>query len=568
MSHVEVVLKRLYVLLSDPSGHGAYPEAVTPRIFPHLNHLSDLYLISEDLLGDWASVAQFLEEIRSFLEQWRFCRLNLRPVHPVRVGETRQLKDLYQILHQGGAPFHREALQHQVASRWMVLPVLRARADGEARNAAALASFLRERMMIPSLCLPQGPGWRGWADRFNPDRERILLEEPDGVLESLILHDLFDDLQGWALSSAGGFSLESCASLIVDCAGGTLRRCHRQEARNFTDLDRVLSREALGECLSCWNELPGRIREALRWNRREEEGGRVEHQLGVYALSRGDLRAADGHLRSVSTEASSPDLRGESLLYLGILRLQEGQVEKAHQDLTEALALIPDSSSVIYHLGRCAFSWRDYIEAADLFRKALDLGLPPEAERDVRLQLGISHVQLGEFPEALAAMGAAGQQASAPVHFYRGVALVGLGRLEEALACFETALASGPEGEDVSSIQFYAGHCLKEMDRLAEAIAHLVSALEADSRNYEAWNLLGFCRFRTGRHHEAIQAFLKALELNPRSAIDHANIGSNLRDLGDLQGAVQWYRKAIRLDPTLGWAAQNLERLEARMRET
>ncbi len=120
----------------------------------------------------------------------------------------------------------------------------------------------------------------------------------------------------------------------------------------------------------------------------------------------------------------------------------------------------------------------------------------------------------------------------------------------------------------MSSIQFYAGHCLKEMGRWEEAIPRLVSALEADSRNYEAWNLLGFCRFSTGRHHEAIQAFLKALELNPGSALDHANIGSNLRDLGDLQGAVQWYRKALRLDPTLGWAAQNLERLEARMRET
>ncbi len=568
MNSADVVLKRLYVLLSDPTGDGAHLDAVTPRIFRHLNQLSDLYLISEDLLGDWASVAPFLEEIRSFLEKWRFCRLNLRPVHPVRENEKHQIQDLYRVLNQWGAPFYKEALDHQVVSRWMVLPVLRARSAGEAREAAALASFLRERMMIPSLSLSHGATPKGSTDRLDSERERILLEEPGGVLESLIFHDLFDDLQGWAVSSAGGFSVEACQGMVVDTVRESLRRCPRQEEMPYAELDSLLREASTGTCLTCWNDLPGRMRESLRWNHREEEGDRVQHQLGVFALSRGDLETAEGHLQAVATGSPAPGLKAESLLYLGMLHLQAGRVEAAHGSLSQALALIPDSSSVIYHLGRCAFSWRDYIEAADLFRKALDLGLPPEADRDARLQLGISHVQLEEFPEALAVMGAAGQQASAPVHFYRGVALAGLGRQEEALACFEKAIASGPEGEDVSSIQFYAGHCLKEMGRWEEAIPRLVSALEADSRNYEAWNLLGFCRFSTGRHHEAIQAFLKALELNPGSALDHANIGSNLRDLGDLQGAVQWYRKALRLDPTLGWAAQNLERLEARMRET
>jgi tetratricopeptide (TPR) repeat protein len=561
MSNGAMVLKRLYVVFSDPSGRGAYPQEILARILPHLDHMADLYLISEDLLADWGSVAQVLEQSRAFLERWRFCRLNLRPVHPVGVGGKRQFEDLYEALSQWGDPFHREALHHQVVSRWMVLPVLRARSDEEAQEAGALAPFLRKRMMTPVLCLPPMPSLLAWADRPASEWERILLEERDGALETLTLNGLFDDLQGWALSSAGGFSLEACPGLVVDTVREILRRCTSQETRPYAELDSLLWEGCTGTCLSCWNDLPGRMRGTLRWNHREEEGDRVQYQLGVFALSRGDIQTAEGHLQAVATGSSSPGLRAESLLYLGILHFQAGRVEEAHGSLSQALALMPDSSSAMYHLGRCEFAWRDYIAASDLFRKAVEMGVPPELDRDLRLHWGISHIQLGEFQEALAALDPV-TEASAPIHFYRGMAVLGLERLQEALQSFEAALAAGPEGEDVSSIHFYLGHCLKEMGRWEEALPHLQWALEADPGNYEAWNLLGYCRFRMGRHHEAIQALLKAVEINPGSAIDHASIGSNLRELGDLEGAATWYRRALALDPTIGFAAENLRKLE------
>ena len=53
-----------------------------------------------------------------------------------------------------------------------------------------------------------------------------------------------------------------------------------------------------------------------------------------------------------------------------------------------------------------------------------------------------------------------------------------------------------------------------------------------------------------------------AIEIDPTSAIDYANIGSNLREKGDLEGAMAMYRKALSMDPNITFALESLERLE------
>ncbi len=270
---------------------------------------------------------------------------------------------------------------------------------------------------------------------------------------------------------------------------------------------------------------------------------------------------AERHIRAVIESTSSADLKGEGLMYLGIIHLQRGDLASARSALTEACSLLPGSGPAIYHLGRCEFEEKDYIAASELFQRALEMGVPPWLQDDLRLYLGICHVRLEEFSEALDVLGSV-ERVTAPLFFYRGVALSGLERPKEALECLKGALALGPDQEDLAAIHFYAGQCLKEMGQFLEAVSSLGMALQADPRGYEAWNLLGYCLFRLKRHREAIGAFVKALEINPNSALDNANIGSNLRDLGDLEGACRWYRRALRLDPTLVWARENLRKIE------
>jgi ribosomal protein S12 methylthiotransferase accessory factor len=64
-----------------------------------------------------------------------------------------------------------------------------------------------------------------------------------------------------------------------------------------------------------------------------------------------------------------------------------------------------------------------------------------------------------------------------------------------------------------------------------------------------------------------VACFRRAVEIDPGSGIDWANLGSNLRDLGQIEQAVAMYRKALSLDPTLGFARENLARLTASREE-
>ncbi len=555
-------VRRLYLSLGGLPRTGQWLLGAMEMAFPLLNHKADLYLLTEDPLSEFQEFHRVLEGAARLLREHSILRLQIRPVHPVRAHKGRELRDLYLLISSLGRPFHQEAMAHQVASRWMLLPVLRARSEAEVEAALELVPFLRERMILPSLSLPPSPRLGEWAGRLDPGRSRLLLEDQGGALENVFLHDLLDEMVSWSVSPEGGFCVEPCSSLILDRGRALARVCPWDEWREWQDSDSFfLKFQGSKSCLDCWEELPHRMEDVLRWNNRQEEGGRIHHQLGVFAMSRGDENRAELHLRAGLEMGRAAQLRFESLMYLGIMRLQQGRPEEAQELLEEALGLRPGSGSILYHLGRCQLAWKDYIEASELFQRALAAGVEQGIREELLLQLAVCHINLEEFQEAWEVLGRTGE-GTAPLCFYRGMALLGQGKLQEALGWFHQALEKGPEKEDLASVFFYLAHCLKEMGDFGRATKWLQKALEADPRSYEAWNLLGFCRFKLGLYHEAIEAFLKALEINPASAIDLANIGSNLRELGDREGAITWYRRALLLEPTLGFAAENLKKLE------
>lgn len=554
-------IRRVYAVLAESCENTEPASFPLESVFPLLNHQADLYLLLEDPLARFEDFRRILETAAKLLRKHGILRLQIRPVHPVSAQRSGELKSIYLFMSALGRPFHQEALAHQVASRWMLLPVLRARSEAEAEAALELVPFLRERMILPSLSLPPSPRLGQWAERLELGKARLLLEDQRGPLENIFSHDLLDEMLSWSVSSKGGFAVEPCRSLILAHGKGLARVCPRDEWRLWGDeadfYSKVLDRKT---CLECWNEFCGRMEDVVRWNHRGEEWGRIRHQLGVFAMSRGDLGEAQTHLRAALEMSKTPQLKFETLLYLGIMKLEQHKLQEAQSLLQEALQLSPDSGVCLYHLARCQFAWKDYIEAAELFQKALSAGLEKGIREELLLQLAICHIHLEEFQEAWEALEAI-STATAPICFYRGMALLGQGRTKEALERFREALERGPEAEDLASVLFYLAHCFKELGCFKEAILWLEKALEAEPRSYEAWNLLGYCRFKLGLYQDAIEAFLKALEINPGSAIDLANIGSNLRELGDTEGAMTWYKRALAMDPTLGFAAENLEKL-------
>jgi ribosomal protein S12 methylthiotransferase accessory factor len=136
------------------------------------------------------------------------------------------------------------------------------------------------------------------------------------------------------------------------------------------------------------------------------------------------------------------------------------------------------------------------------------------------------------------------------------------GDVASALKLFKEALGQNPDSREVASIHVHIGSCYKEMEEYAKALEALAEAEKLNNELKEIYNLQGFCHFKLKQHHEAIAAFERAIELDPGSAIDYANIGSNLRELGFKTEAIKLYKMALELDPGIDFARDNILRLE------
>ncbi|MEJ5357684.1 MAG: YcaO-like family protein [Desulfobacterales bacterium] len=149
------------------------------------------------------------------------------------------------------------------------------------------------------------------------------------------------------------------------------------------------------------------------------------------------------------------------------------------------------------------------------------------------------------------------------VSFYRGLALVRAGRSEESLSFFRQALVRDPHPTETAGILSHFASALKDCGRYAEAIPLLRQGVALDAERIDLWNLLGFCHFKRSEYEEAVAAFRRAIELDPGSAIDHANLGVNLAALGRREEAIEALQTALALDPGIEFARNRLKALDA-----
>jgi ribosomal protein S12 methylthiotransferase accessory factor len=152
------------------------------------------------------------------------------------------------------------------------------------------------------------------------------------------------------------------------------------------------------------------------------------------------------------------------------------------------------------------------------------------------------------------------------VQFYLGACHLSAARPSEALPYFEKALKLGPKEEDKASIYSYMGVCLRDLERYEDALSTLQAGAACDNERTDIYNLMGFCHFKLKEHEKAIACFQRVLHLDPTSAIDYANIASNYRDMGKKALAIEFYEFALQLDPSIGFARENLEKLKGAQR--
>jgi tetratricopeptide (TPR) repeat protein/serine/threonine protein kinase len=126
----------------------------------------------------------------------------------------------------------------------------------------------------------------------------------------------------------------------------------------------------------------------------------------------------------------------------------------------------------------------------------------------------------------------------------------------EAIAAYRKAAEAEPKNPDLHR---YLGDALAERGKLDDAIASYRKSLTLDPNpNLAAYASIkiGNALHRQKKMPEAIAAYSRALELDREKMSGAYNaIGDVLRDMGNLDEAVAWYKRAIGSDPPKGIAS-------------
>jgi tetratricopeptide (TPR) repeat protein len=120
------------------------------------------------------------------------------------------------------------------------------------------------------------------------------------------------------------------------------------------------------------------------------------------------------------------------------------------------------------------------------------------------------------------------------------------GRLDEAAACLDGALAVQPDAPDVLS---NLGAVRLRQGRVEEAIRVLNRALALEPGSTEANNNLGTALLQAGRPEEAVPHFQRVAELQPQASAVRENLASALLRAGRASDAIAQLRLAVKFAP-------------------
>jgi Flp pilus assembly protein TadD len=120
--------------------------------------------------------------------------------------------------------------------------------------------------------------------------------------------------------------------------------------------------------------------------------------------------------------------------------------------------------------------------------------------------------------------------------------LVSQRRFGKAIECLDRALEQHPDATEWIRLR---GNVLQIVARHEEALRDFQSLIARTPSDGRAWQKLAHSLRSLDRPEEAEKAFLRAIELDPRSVDSMADLGNLCRDAGRYREAVEWLSKAV-----------------------
>jgi uncharacterized protein (TIGR03032 family) len=136
-----------------------------------------------------------------------------------------------------------------------------------------------------------------------------------------------------------------------------------------------------------------------------------------------------------------------------------------------------------------------------------------------------------------------------------GNALQGLGESEQEIACYQKILEINP---NVAAAHCNLGSIWQTQEKFEAAIAAYQRAIALKPDFVLAHQNLGGLLASQRRFVEAESCLIQALQLQPQTPELHQQLGNILRQIGKIEEAMTCFRNAIKLNPQFGEAFHNL----------
>jgi protein O-GlcNAc transferase len=258
----------------------------------------------------------------------------------------------------------------------------------------------------------------------------------------------------------------------------------------------------------------------------------------------------------------------EQKLQQAIAFHQRGMLTEAERIYEEILRQRPKHFDALHLLGVLACQKKDLGRGEQLIAQAIKVD-PDNAP--AYLNRGNALKDLRRLDEALSCYNKAVALKSNLVdaHSNRSIVLYYLGRLDEALASYDRTIALKPDHAEACNNR---GIVLLDLNRPEEALISCEKAIAHKPDYAEAYSNRGNTLYALKRLDEALSSYDRAIALRPSLVDAHCNRGNTLHDLGRIEEALASCDKAIALNPNYpaaynnrGKALYSLKRLDDAM---
>ena len=229
----------------------------------------------------------------------------------------------------------------------------------------------------------------------------------------------------------------------------------------------------------------------------------------------------------------------------GAAYINKGEIDRAIKDCSKAIALNPNFAMAYNNRGNAYAKKGDFDRAVENFNKAIDINPDSAIPYTNR---GAAYNETDDFDRAIEDFNKAIQLNPdfAEAYNNRGNAYQGKGDFDRAIKDCSKAIALNP---NFAMAYNNRGNAYAKKGDYDRAVENFNKAIQLNPDFAEAYNNRGNAYQGKGDFDRAIKDCSKAIALNPNFAMAYSNRGNAYQGKGDFDRAIIDYTKAIQLNP-------------------